>query len=106
MRKIERIGEKKVMLDTENDEMLYDSKTARAYHGGNSPTRGLDLYVHQCKDKSSVFYLFHWTQWQGERLFIEPLSKDQAAVFAEENLEDIEEERVTELGLIDAEMVE
>jgi hypothetical protein len=102
MRKIERIGEKKVMLDTSNDEMLYDSKTARAYHGGDSPTRGLDLYVHECKDKTQVFYLFHWTQWQGERSFIEPMSKDQAAVFAEENLEDIEEERVTELGLIDA----
>jgi hypothetical protein len=47
MRKIERIGEKKVMLDTDSDEMLYDSKTARTYRGGNSPTRGLDLYVHQ-----------------------------------------------------------
>jgi hypothetical protein len=106
MRKIERIGEKKVMLDTSNDEMLYDSKTARAYHGGNSPTRGLDLYVHVCKDETLVFYLYHWTQWQGERSYIEPMSKDQAAVFAEENLEDIEEERATELGLIDAGAIE
>ena len=53
-----------------------------------------------------MFYLFHWTQWQGERSFIEPLSKDQAAVFAEENLENIEEERVTELGLIDARAID
>ena len=94
------------MSDTSNDEMLYNSKTAWAYRGCNSPTRGLDLYVHICKDKSSVFYLFHWTQWQGERSYIEPLSKDQAALFAEENLEDIEEDRATELGLIDAGAIE
>jgi len=106
MRKDRKDRRKKVMLDTSNDEMLYDSKKAKGISWGQPPTRGLDLYIHVCKDMSTVFYLYHWTQWQGERSFIEPMSKDQAAVFAEENLEDIKEDRVTELGLIDAGAIE
>ena len=38
MRKVGRIGERKVMLETSNDEMFYDSKTARTNHGRKWPT--------------------------------------------------------------------
>lgn len=62
MRKIERIGKKKAMLDTDNDEQIYDSRRTSAFIG---------------------------------------VTKYQAALFAEHNLVDINEDRTTELELID-----
>ena len=48
-------------------------------------TRGTDLMVHVTKNGTTVYYLYHWTRWQGERDRIEAATKEQALNWLAEN---------------------
>jgi len=110
MRKIVRIDEKKVLLDTQKDEIIYDAHAAAWKRTGTDrgATRGIDLYVHKCKDGTLVFYKYHWTRWQGEANYIEAITKDEAEQFVEENFdvftEDEDIEQLKRLGLYPEEL--
>ena len=106
MKKIEREGEKKVMLDTEKDFLVWDGE--KHYTGQNHPTRWLELYAHEVKDGAAVFYLVHHSQWQGESTYIEKLSLDDAQLFAEEHYEQLEHDDATlkGWGLVDVDAIE
>ena len=108
MKKIERIEGSKVLLDTEKDAKLWDGHQGRK--GGNSPTRWIDLHMHERKDGAKTFFLAHYTQWQGESSYVEALDLQDAQKFAEEHaqdlLDDYEEAYLKEIGLIDMSGVE
>lgn len=107
MRAIERTDGRKVLLDTENDPCLWNGRDH--FIGQNSPTRWLSFYAHETTT-GPVFYLEHRTLWDGESDYLELLTVDEAQRFAEEHLEDLENDhgtdRLKELGLIDLEGVE
>lgn len=107
MRAIERTEGRKVLLDTESDPRLWNGRDH--FVGQNPPTRWLSFYAHETTS-GPVFYLEHRTLWDGESDYLELLTVDQAQLFAEEHLEDLENdhghERLKELGLIDLEAVE
>lgn len=101
MRKIVRQDGKKVCLDTETDETIYD--TPNRSDNGRDNTRGIDLMRHEIKSGGEVFYKLHWSRWQGENTYIEEISKDEAAGFVEENYESIgrdEEALAIKYGLL------
>jgi hypothetical protein len=88
MRRIEREGEKKVLLDTANDTLIWGG---REHHPGqNAPTRWLDLHLHEGRSGTRTFYLAHHSRWQGESSYIERLTLDEARLFVEEHYDDIE----------------
>lgn len=96
-----------MMLDTEKDHKVWSGqKNYLESHG--SCNRWKDFYVHKCKDGSVVYYMAHRTLWQGERNYIELITKDEAQRFAEENYGDLEydDETLKSWGLIDLDQVE
>jgi hypothetical protein len=102
MRKIVRKNGKKILLDSDEDVLVYDSYHAHyARTGATNATRGIDLFAKELNDGTYVFYLLHWTKWQGESNYIEEIDVDEAQEFAEENFDQIEEELAEKLGLID-----
>lgn len=105
-RKIVRKNDKKVLLDIKRDTLIYDSEHDHYRRTGqNNKTRGVDLYSRELPDSSHVFYLLHWSKYQGEMDYIEEITQTEASEFVEENFhyfdkeEDIEE--LERLGLID-----
>jgi len=107
MRKIEREGERKVLLDTENDQCLWSGR--KNFAGQNSPNRWLDFHAHKTRTKDKmVFYLAHYTCWQGETSYIGKLSLDDAQEFAEEHYDQLDctDEELKAWGLVDAEKLE
>jgi hypothetical protein len=99
MMKIERIGEKKVRLQTDGDKCLWSGQKQNA-------TRWLDFHVHVCTDGTILPYLAHYTQWQGETSYIQMISLNEAQLFAEEHYEDIPDIDLTKYGLVDLEKLE
>ena len=98
MRKIERIEGKKVLLDTEEDEgLLYGNKLHVRRTGQYNATRWISLYAKKCKDGTTVYYLYHVSQWQGESCYIDMISKEEAERFAEENLDYFNDEEMETL---------
>ena len=53
---------KKAILDSNADEAV----TSSNYICGREQTRGTDLMLHVTKGGAKIFYLFNWSQWQGE----------------------------------------
>lgn len=106
MKKIVRENDRKVLLDVDQDECLYDSQEAyskRANYLGKSSSRGVDLYVHFCEDGTPVYYELHWSRWQGEISYIDPITEEEAQQFIESNFDVFDEEkieRLEKLGLI------
>jgi len=106
VRKIVRQDGKRVWLDTAKDELLYDGATATAQKTNkpwNNINRGLDLYYHLCSDGKRVYYLYHWSKWEGEMSYIDGISLDDAQKFIEENIDIFDDDDITtleELGLI------
>jgi hypothetical protein len=105
MRTIIRQGERRVLLDTEKDAVLWDAR--KNHPGQNAPNRWSDMHIHQGKS-GPTFYLFHRTLWQGESNTIDVLSLDEAQLFAEQRYEelDADDEQLKAWGLIDLEGVE
>jgi hypothetical protein len=112
MKKIVRQEGKKIWLDTDNDQMVYDGVKAHRHrmHGqGNSATRGIDLYAHECTDGGRVYYCYHWTLWQGESNYIEEITLDEARQFIEQNIDVFDDSEIAgleELELLDLNEVE
>jgi len=106
VRKIVRQDGKRVWLDTDSDNLLYDGATAIAQRTNkpwNSINRGLDLYYHPCSNGEKVYYLYHWSKWEGETSYIKNISLDDAQRFIEENINIFDDDDITtleELGLI------
>jgi hypothetical protein len=87
MRKILRIDDtRRAKVDTDRDVFLWDSRAGRT---GRDSTRWTRLYVHECKGGDNVFYLAHFTQWQGERNVIEQVSLEQARTLVEDHYDDL-----------------
>lgn len=105
MKMIIRDRERRIMLDTEKDAVLWSGR--KNYAGQNSPSRWSDMHVHQGSGKPS-FYMAHYTCWQGESNNIEPLDLDEAQQFAEEHYDEVElaDDELRALGLIDLDGVE
>jgi len=67
---------------------IYDTKTAdlvahdRYWDGHNWDRRGRNTFLY--KTKKGNFFLFHTTCWQGERDYIEPITKDEAKQWYED----------------------
>lgn len=106
---IHRENGKKILLDTEKDNRLYDSKYAHYRRtGSDNATRGIDLYAKEIPNEEAVFYTEHWSAWQGEACYIEPLDLTEAQKFVEENFNYFDEEDIEELeklGLINMDEV-
>jgi hypothetical protein len=105
MKQIVRDGERRVLLDTEKDAVLWSGR--KNHVGQNSPNRWSDMHLHRGKS-GPTFYFAHYTCWQGEKNSIEAMSLDDAQRFAEEHYDelDADDEELTALGLIDLEGVE
>jgi hypothetical protein len=69
------------ILDTETDSCLFraprDSRS-RAYQ------RGRDLYLHQGKDFTPIYYLHRWSRKKGENQRLSVISNIMASRFLEE----------------------
>lgn len=92
---------KKVLLDTEEDELIYDSKWATYRRtGSNNATRGVDLYARKVENEN-IFYLYHWSAWQGESCYIEEITQEEAEIFTEENIDQIDTGDAERFALID-----
>jgi len=76
MKAIARINGKKVILDTNSDQILYDAPT-NPPNTGTTYTRGSDYFVHTSKS-GRYFYRYNWSMWQGEGSSIEVLTEDEA----------------------------
>jgi len=91
-----------ILLDTSKDECLYSSHS----NVGSNQNRWIALYAHTYKDDPErvQYYLGHFTQWQGERDYIQEITQRDAQVFAHEHLDDMsteEERRCKDYGLFD-----
>jgi len=104
MKQIVRDGERRVLLDTDKDAVLW---AQRSNTTGRDLTRWTNMLVHRGKS-GPTFYFAHYTCWQGEHDSIEPLDLDVAQRFAEEHYDELEasDEELAALGLIDLGNVE
>lgn len=70
------------------DSKLYDTDKAqlvahnRYWDGRNWDRNGRSTYLY--KTAKGNFFLYHTTRWQGERDYIEPISRGEAKVWYEE----------------------
>ena len=100
MKKIVRhSGGELIMLDTEEDQIVYDGHE----NEGPRQNRWLELYVHRAEGLEHIYYVAHMTHWQGERSYLETVTKDQAAELVGSNVDDLDEDAlqfIEELGLI------
>lgn len=105
MKMIIRDGERRIMLDTDKDVLVWSGRKNHA--GQNSPNRWTDLFAHRSAGGIS-FYMAHYTCWQGESNNIAPLDLDEAQRFAEEHYDQLElaDDELKELCLIDLDGVE
>ncbi len=107
MKKIVRKDGKKICLDTEKDQIVYNGMTAyaqRTNEPSDNCTRGIDMVYHKCIDGELICYLFHWSRWQGETSYIEDISMDDAQRFLEENIDIFDQDEIEHLeamGLLD-----
>ena len=88
-----------IMLDTENDQIVYDGHE----NEGPRQNRWLELYVHRAEGLEHIYYVAHMTHWQGERSYLEVVTKDQAAELVGANMDDLDEDAlqfIEEIGLI------
>ena len=99
MKKIVRENGELYLLDTENDECVYDGQE----NTGPRQNRWLEVYFHAVDGQEPIWYIAHMTRWQGENSFLEPVSKEAAAVIVGGNLDDLNEEQlqyIEAVGLI------
>jgi hypothetical protein len=67
---------------------LYDTEKAqlvahdRYWDGSNWERHGRNTYLY--KTAKGSFFLYHTTLWQGERDYIEPVSKEEAKAYYEQ----------------------
>jgi len=69
---------KKAIVNTGTDKKILEAGDRAGTDKWYESTRGTDLMVHVTKNKRTVFYLYHWTRWQGEADTIEAVTKEQA----------------------------
>jgi hypothetical protein len=55
-----------------------DSTGLNTVYSDYENTRATVLMAHATKNGRTVYYLYHWTRWEGERDRIEALTKEQA----------------------------
>jgi hypothetical protein len=76
---------KKALVDSGTDVEILEvgdlTGTDREYDN----TRATVLMAHVTKNGTTVYYLYHWTRWQGERDRIEAATKEQALNWLAEN---------------------
>lgn len=103
MKKIVEIDGTKVLLDTdgERDFLLFSSHN----NTGPNQNRWVELHAHIWKTQDrKTFYLAHYSQWQGERCYIEEMTLDDACRFAQDNYSDASEQERSSFrgyGLLD-----
>jgi hypothetical protein len=79
-RQVEVVGNYRYVLNTKTDECIYNTNPTNP--DGRDITRGSDLYAHKGKKNGNIiFYISHWSRWQGEYGSIEVVSKGQAEKF-------------------------
>lgn len=105
MQKIVTMNEMHVLLDTSEDDCLYNGHE----NEGPRQNRWLELCAHRLKSAGKleegaypdpadyVFYLAHYSRWQGENNYIQELTQDEATAFCAENYDDIN----CHMGLLD-----
>jgi hypothetical protein len=76
---VEIVGNYRYVLNTKTDEEIYNTNVTNP--DGRDVTRGTDLYAHKGKNGNIIFYLQHWSRWQGEYGSIEVITKEQAENF-------------------------
>ncbi len=68
------------VLDSETDKVIYEAPH-NPPNTGTAYTSGTDLYLHVTKRGRKVFYLYHWSMWQGVEDRIEVISESEAKDF-------------------------
>lgn len=86
MRHVFKTDKGTVVLDPETDKRIYNAP-CNPPNTGTTYTRGTDLYLHITRKGNKVFYLIHWSLWQGEGDSIELISEEQAKEFFREKTE-------------------
>lgn len=86
---------KKAIVDSATDVEILEVGDRAGTDKWYDSTRGTDLMVHVTKNGTTVYYLYHWTRWQGERDSIEAATKEQALNWLAENYHFATESQVT-----------
>lgn len=76
---------KRVIIDTKNDHLIYETPV-NPPNTGLAYTRGDDLYIHRTTNGNMVYYLYHWSLWQGEGESVEIITPEEAESFLIERL--------------------
>ncbi|MEM1950433.1 MAG: hypothetical protein QXI43_00155 [Candidatus Nitrosocaldus sp.] len=76
---------KKIIIDTNADVCLYWAPR-NPPNTGTKYLEGTDLYLHKTKSGAQVFYLVHWSMWQGSETTYRVVSEDEAKEFFETKL--------------------
>lgn len=80
-----RYGDKKIIIDTSSDECLYWAPR-NPPNTGTKYTTGTDLYMHKTRSGAQVFYLVHWSMWQGSETVYDVITSEEAKQFFETKL--------------------
>ena len=98
MQKIVTMDGKRVKLGTHNDECMYNGHE----NTGPCQNRWLEMYAHRLKSagkladdaepnpKDYVFYLAHYSQWQGENSYIQEITQEEAQEFCADHWDDMD----------------
>jgi hypothetical protein len=76
---VQVVGNYRYVLNTKTDDEVYNTNATNP--DGRDITRGTDLYAHKAKNGNVIFYLQHWSRWQGEYGSVEVVSKQAAEEF-------------------------
>lgn len=76
---------KKAIVNTGTDVEILEVGDLTGTDRDYDNTRATVLMVHVTKNGTTVYYLYHWTRWQGERDRIEAATKEQALNWLAEN---------------------
>jgi len=83
MRAVFYDGDKRVVVDTQKDELLYGTPH-NPPNTGTRYTRGTDAYIHKAKSGKVYFYFLDWSMWQGEENRLRLASPEEVARFLED----------------------
>lgn len=80
MKRVLTTDGKRVIVNTETDTKLYDAPV-NPPNTGLAYTRGDDLYIHRTANGNMVYYIYHWSLWQGEGESVEIITPEEAESF-------------------------
>ena len=106
-KQVEVVGNYRYVLNTKTDECIYNRNPTNP--DGRDVWEGTDLYAHTGKNGNIVFYLEHWTRWQGAYDSVDVVSKQEAENFLIQRTKDdtwgypynkTDEEQLTRYGFM------